>query len=86
MTYALQGHKNARKDAATDYFRANPHRIHLGHVGFRIKLENGTIATPEDVREVTQTPLTIKFLTQINTPHSQSSCTPTTTRKTSKKH
>lgn len=55
MTYALQGHKNARKDAATDYFRANPHRIHLGHVGFRIKLENGTIATPEDVREVTQT-------------------------------
>ncbi len=55
MTYALQGHKNACKDAATDYFRANPHRIHLGHVGFRIKLENGTIATPEDVREVTQT-------------------------------
>ncbi len=54
MTYALQGHKNARKDAATDYFRANPHRIHLGHVGFRIKLENGSLATPDDIRNIKQ--------------------------------
>ena len=54
MTYALQGHKNARKDAATDYFRANPHRIHLGHVGFRIKLENDSLATPDDIRDIKQ--------------------------------
>lgn len=54
MAYALQGHKNARKDAATDYFRANPHRIHLGHVGFRIKLENGSLATPDDLRDIKQ--------------------------------
>ena len=54
MAYALQGHKNTRRDAATDYFRANPHRIHLGHVGFRIKLENGSLATPDDLRDIKQ--------------------------------
>jgi len=55
MSYALQGHKNARKDAATDYFRANPHRIHLGHLGFRILLKNGLLAKPEDIQQVNQT-------------------------------
>lgn len=54
MIYALQGHKNARKDAATDYFRANPHRMHLGHWGFRILLSNGSLASPNDIKDITQ--------------------------------
>ena len=55
MIYALQGHKDARKEAATDYFRANPHRIHLGHFGFRIQLKTGQVATPKDIQEIHQT-------------------------------
>jgi hypothetical protein len=55
MSYALQGHKDARKEAATEYFRANPHRIHLGHFGFRIQLKNGEIATPMDINGIQQT-------------------------------
>ena len=55
ISYALQGHKEARKDAATDYYRANPHRIHLGHFGFRIQLNNGQIATPIDIKGINQT-------------------------------
>lgn len=54
MTYALQAHKNARKDAATDYFRANPHRIHLGHWGFRILLSNGSLASLNDIKDIKQ--------------------------------
>ena len=54
MIYALQGHKDARKDAATDYYRANPHRIHLGHFGFRIQLKNGQIATIIDIKDINQ--------------------------------
>ncbi|MHA8094138.1 hypothetical protein ACMH5Q_04515 [Aquirufa lenticrescens] len=54
MTYALQAHKNARKDAATDYFRANPHRIHLGHWGFRIMLSNGSLASLKDIKDIKQ--------------------------------
>jgi hypothetical protein len=55
ISYALQGHKDARRDAATDYFRANPHRIHLGHFGFRILLKNGEIATTSDIKGINQT-------------------------------
>lgn len=68
MTYALQGHKNARKDSATDYFRANPHRIHLGHFGFRIRLKNGFLATPVDIKEVIQTlnPYTGEIVSQFS--------------------
>lgn len=54
MSYALQGHKDERRDAATDYYRANPHRIHLGHFGFRIRLKNGELATPKDIKEIYQ--------------------------------
>lgn len=54
MTYALQAHKNVRKDAATDYFRANPHRIHLGHWGFRIMLSNGSLASLKDIKDIKQ--------------------------------
>jgi hypothetical protein len=54
ISYALQGHKEARRNAATDYFRANPHRIHLGHFGFRIQLKNGELATPMDVKGINQ--------------------------------
>ena len=54
MSYALQGHKDARKEAATDYFRANPHRLHLGHFGFRIKKKDGSLAVSEDIKDVKQ--------------------------------
>jgi protein-glucosylgalactosylhydroxylysine glucosidase len=55
MIYALQGHKDVRKEAATDYYRANPHRIHLGHFGFRIQLKTGQLASPIDIKEIHQT-------------------------------
>lgn len=54
VSYALQGHNNARKDSATEYFRQNPHRIHLGHVGFRIYSKAGKLLGLDDIKGIYQ--------------------------------
>lgn len=55
MSYALQGHKDARKDAVTEYFRQNPHRIHLGHLGFRIYSKRGKLLPIDSIQHIRQT-------------------------------
>ena len=54
VSYALQGHQNARKDSATEYFRQNPHRVHLGHVGFRIFSKAGKLLGLKDLQGISQ--------------------------------
>ncbi|MHA8077132.1 hypothetical protein [Aquirufa sp. TARAVU-A1A] len=54
VSYALQGHQNARKDSATEYFRQNPHRVHLGHVGFRIFSKAGKLLGLKDLQSISQ--------------------------------
>jgi hypothetical protein len=38
-----------------DYLRANPHRLHLGQIGFRLTKSDGQLATPSDLTDVRQT-------------------------------
>ncbi len=54
VSYALQGHRDARKDSATEYFRQNPHRIHLGHWGFRIYTKSGKLVALSDLQSIHQ--------------------------------
>jgi len=37
-----------------DYLRENPHRLHLGQVGFRLVKANGDMATPADITNIEQ--------------------------------
>ena len=38
-----------------EWLRANPHRLHLGRIGFRLTRADGSRATPADLSEVRQT-------------------------------
>jgi hypothetical protein len=50
-----QGSGNFRRlQGAADYFRANPHRLHLGIVGLEILKQDGTHASPRDISGIRQ--------------------------------
>ena len=44
-------HKEGRKADASNYLRANPHRLSLGLIGLRLLHADGTMASIEDLRE-----------------------------------
>jgi hypothetical protein len=44
-----------RQSEAVNYFRANPHRLHLGAVGLELLTANGDDAAPGDISGVSQT-------------------------------
>ncbi|MCH4551721.1 hypothetical protein [Aestuariibaculum lutulentum] len=52
--YAIQNREDERKNDAADYFRANPHRLQLGNVGLEILKSDGTLAFPEDLKDINQ--------------------------------
>ncbi|WMI66278.1 hypothetical protein RBH94_03735 [Aestuariibaculum sp. YM273] len=52
--YAIQNREDERKNDAADYFRANPHRLQLGNVGLEILKSDGTLASPEDLKDINQ--------------------------------
>lgn len=37
-----------------NYLRENPHRLHLGRIGFRLHLSSGTLARPSDLANIRQ--------------------------------
>jgi hypothetical protein len=43
-----------RRTPEVEWLRANPHRLHLGRLGFRLALADGREATREDVRGIEQ--------------------------------
>ena len=43
-----------RRTPETDWLRANPHRLHLGRIGFRLTLEDGRAATRDDLTGIEQ--------------------------------
>lgn len=51
--YAIQ-HNEGRAGDATDYLRANPHRLHLGQVGLIITKADGTTAVINDLKNIHQ--------------------------------
>lgn len=50
VLYSVQQSDNLRRKAAADYFRANPHRLQLGNLGFELIRQNRTPATLADVK------------------------------------
>tara|TARA_R110000868_G_scaffold107780_2_gene294763 strand:- start:17204 stop:19357 length:2154 start_codon:yes stop_codon:yes gene_type:complete len=52
--YAIQDRASERNMAAADYYRANPHRLQLGNIGLEISKEDGTLAKPEDLKNISQ--------------------------------
>lgn len=54
VSYAVQVKTPARKKAALDYLRENPHRLQLGNLGFVILKKDGAPATINDLRDIRQ--------------------------------
>lgn len=52
--YAVQFNEKGRQQDAANYFRENPHRLHLGIVGLAIALPDGQTARPEDLSDIQQ--------------------------------
>lgn len=53
--YSVQHKEGGRNTEATEYYRVNPHRLQLGNVGLAFILENGELATVEDIEQAEQT-------------------------------
>lgn len=54
ISYSVQRKGPARAQEAVEYFRANPHRLHLGTVGFVMPEADGNEVLPEDLESVYQ--------------------------------
>lgn len=52
--YPVQSGETKRRQEAVNYFRANPHRLHLGIIGFEITDNGGNPAGPESVSSIRQ--------------------------------
>ena len=54
IPYPVQWKEPERKRRAADYFRQNPHRLQLGHIGLEIVRSNGRLATIRDIKNISQ--------------------------------
>ncbi|MBC7874734.1 MAG: hypothetical protein H7Y01_12090 [Ferruginibacter sp.] len=54
VSYAVQLKEPERKKNAVNWYRQNPHRLHLGSIGFEIYKIDGTIATIGDIKNINQ--------------------------------
>jgi hypothetical protein len=54
IPYPVQWKEPERNRRAADFFRQQPHRIHLGNVGLEIIKSNGKTATIEDIQNISQ--------------------------------
>ncbi|MFO7657706.1 MAG: hypothetical protein R6W78_11615 [Bacteroidales bacterium] len=54
ITYNCQWQEPERKKLASDYLRQNPHRLHLGVIGFEIYDASGNEVTPEEITSIRQ--------------------------------
>ncbi|HEX5171082.1 MAG TPA: hypothetical protein VFW11_18025 [Cyclobacteriaceae bacterium] len=54
VPYAIQ-HNDGKAGRATDWLRANPHRLHLGLIGLVITKENGDSVKLDDLQNIDQT-------------------------------
>ncbi|SHF33186.1 hypothetical protein SAMN05444274_104451 [Mariniphaga anaerophila] len=54
VPYAVQWNKPGRSRDAANYFRQNPHRLHLGNIGFELLTEDGHLLRPEDISGIEQ--------------------------------
>ncbi len=54
VAYSVQLREPARSREAVEYFRVNPHRLHLGVLGFAFMDENGNAADPDAIEPESQ--------------------------------
>ncbi|MXN90851.1 hypothetical protein GR160_06390 [Flavobacterium sp. Sd200] len=52
--YSVQIKEPGRQQDASNYFRANAHRLHLGYVGLELTNKNGSAIKPEDITNIHQ--------------------------------
>jgi hypothetical protein len=52
--YSIQHKDEGRQKEATDYFRANPHRLQMGNVGLELYLKDGRRAEVNDITNIAQ--------------------------------
>ena len=54
IPYALQWEEPGRQQDAADYFRINPHRLHLGLVGFDLQKKDSSPVLPTEIKAISQ--------------------------------
>jgi hypothetical protein len=53
--YAVQFNEPGRQQDAANYYRVNPHRLHLGYVGLELTRQSGEKIKAEEVNNIDQT-------------------------------
>jgi len=54
IPYDVQVKEPERSVGAANYFRQNPHRLHLGNIGLEMKTAEGKLVTPDDIADLHQ--------------------------------
>jgi hypothetical protein len=54
IPYAVQPKEAGRKQDASNYFRVNPHRLHLGYIGLEVQKEDKSVLKPENISHIDQ--------------------------------
>lgn len=52
--YAVQFNEPGRQQDAANYYRANPHRLHLGNIGLELTNADGLVVKVEDIKSIDQ--------------------------------
>ena len=52
--YSVQFNEPGRSQGAADYFRVNPHRLHLGYIGLELSDKDGNKVLPEQITDQNQ--------------------------------
>jgi hypothetical protein len=55
VPYAVQWNEPVRKRDAANYFRQNPHRLHLGNIGLELLKNDGQLEKPDEITTIEQT-------------------------------
>ncbi|MEI9908203.1 MAG: hypothetical protein WDO71_00120 [Bacteroidota bacterium] len=54
VSYSVQLNEPERSKNAVTWFRQNPHRLQLGHIGFEITKKDGSLAQVTDIKDIRQ--------------------------------
>lgn len=52
--YSVQIKEPERKNKAAEWFRVNPHRLHLGNIGFELTHADQSLVKPEEIKGIEQ--------------------------------
>lgn len=52
--YAVQFNEPGRQQDAANYFRVNPHRLHLGYIGLELTNQNGELIKSDQIKGIQQ--------------------------------